>query len=383
MSSPPSAPPSPPQVLLRSGGTAYEFVKSLGPAHHGELVLARRRHDGDFSGYAVIKRPLPTAPEESPRRLLEEGRLAARLHHPNLVSVHHLKGPAEAPVLVFEHTPGYRLDTLLEASRRARLPISEAFALYVTAEVADALHHAHNLADEHGRALGVVHRDVGPHNILLTEHGAVKLMDFGAAWSLLPGRVITEDGQLQGSLAYAAPEHVARLPLDARADVYSLGVVLLQLLTGHHLFEGADRFEAELRRRRERALATPFAASADVMLEAALHAAVSLAAATALAGRILAYGAADLDEATRAVPASLLPLVRKALAPDRVERFGTAAELARAARQQLREVHPAFGRPEALAELTGLRYAALRVQAGESPEEALEDRLLPDDEFNT
>lgn len=357
MSSPPSDLPPPSQVLLRSGATAYEFVKSLGPAHHGELVLARRRHDGGFSGYAVIKRPFPTA---LPRRLLEEGRLTSQLHHPNIVAVHHLKGPEEAPVLIFEHTPGYRLDTLLEASHRARLPVSEAFALYVTSEVADALHHAHNLADEHGRALGVVHRDVCPHNILITEHGAVKLLDFGAAWSLLPGRLITEDGELQGSLAHAAPEHVARLPLDARADVYSLGTVLLHLLTGRHLFEGADRFEAERRRRREHALST--------------------GAATALAQRIIAYNTADLDEACRAVPATLQSLVRRALAPDRVERFATAAELARAAREALRRANHAFGRPEALAELTGLRYAALRVQAGESPEQALEDRLLPDEE---
>jgi serine/threonine-protein kinase len=379
MSSLPSDVPPPPRVLLRSGRTSYEFVRSLGTAHHGELVLARRRYDWGFGGYAVLKRPLRAVAEAS-RRLLEEGRLTAQFHHPNIVTVHHLKGPDEAPVLVFEHTPGHRLDTLLEASARARLPISEGFALYVTAEIADALHHAHDLTDEHGRALNVVHRDVGPHNILVTEHGAVKLLDFGAAWSRLPGRVATVGPDLPGSLAYAAPEHVAQLVLDGRADLFSLGIVLLQLLTGRHLFEGADRFEAELRRRRERALAQD-SPPREHALDAALHEAVSHAATTELKRRILGFGSEDLDEATRAVPAALVPLVRKALAPDRVERFATGAELARALREHLRHTGQPFGRPEALGELAGLHYAALRVQAGESPEEAMEDRLLTEDDL--
>ncbi|NMO20585.1 serine/threonine protein kinase [Pyxidicoccus fallax] len=379
MSSPPSDVPPPPQVLLRSGRTSYEFVRSLGPAHHGELVLARRRYEWGFGGYAVLKRPL-RAGDEASRRLLEEGRLTAQLNHPNIVAVHHLKGSDEAPVLVFEHTPGHRLDALLEASTRAQLPISEAFALYIASEVADALHHAHNLTDEHGRALQVVHRDVGPHNILVTEHGAVKLLDFGAAWSRLPGRVTTTDSELPGSLAYAAPEHVAQLGLDGRADQFSLGIVLLQLLTGRHLFEGADRFEAERRRRREHTLAQD-SSTREHALAAAMHEAVSHAAQNELRQRILGYGEAELAEATRAVSAALVPLLHKALAPDRVERFATCADLARALREHLRRTGQSFGRPEALAELAGLRYAALRVQAGESPEEALEDRLLPEDDL--
>ncbi|QSQ22149.1 serine/threonine protein kinase [Pyxidicoccus parkwayensis] len=378
MSSLPSDVTSVPRVLLRSGRTSYEFVRSLGSAHHGELVLTRRRYDWDFAGFAVLKRPLP-AEAGAAHRLLEEGRLSAQLHHPNLVAVHHVKGPDDSPVLVFEHTPGHRLDALLEASSRAQLPFSEGFALYVTAEVADALHHAHCLTDESGRALQVVHRDVGPHNILVTEHGAVKLLDFGAAWSRLRGRVATNGTDLPGSLAYAAPEHVAQLGLDARADLFGLGIVLLQLLTGRHLFEGADRFDAEARRRRERVLAQDSVIH-EHALGAAMREAVSLAATNELKSRILAYSLEDLDEATRAVPAALMPVVRRALAPDRGQRFTTAAELARALREQLRRTNPSFGRAEALAELAGLRYTALRVSAGESPEEATEDRLLPEDD---
>ncbi|NTX02664.1 protein kinase [Myxococcus sp. CA040A] len=374
MSPPSSDASAQPHVLLRSGRASYELVKSLGAAHHGELLLARRRYESDFGGYAVIKRPLRA---EAAHRLWEEGRLTALLHHPNVVSVHDLKGPDEAPVLVFEHTPGHRLDSLMEASGRAHLPFTEGFSLYVAAEVAEALHHAHTLTDEHGRALRVVHRDVGPHNILITEHGAVKLLDFGAASSALSG---TPEGQEHPtSLAYAAPEHVARQALDGRADLFSLGLVLLQLLTGRHLFEGADRFEAERRRRREQALSsdTP---TQEHALDSAMQEAVSLAAARELRRRIRAYTREDLEDALRAVPVAFQPLLRGTLAPEREERFGTGAELARTLRLYARRAGQVFGRADALAEVTGLRYAALRVQAGESPEEVLEDRLLPEED---
>ncbi|MCP3168014.1 protein kinase domain-containing protein [Myxococcus qinghaiensis] len=374
MSPPSSDASAQPHVLLRSGRASYELVKSLGAAHHGELLLARRRYESDFGGYAVIKRPLRA---EAAHRLLEEGRLTALLHHPNVVSVHDLKGPDDAPVLVFEHTPGHRLDSLLESSARAHLPFTEGFALYVAAEVAEALHHAHTLTDEHGRPLRVVHRDVGPHNILITEHGAVKLLDFGAASSALSGALETQEHPT--SLAYAAPEHVARQPLDGRADLFSLGLVLLQLLTGRHLFEGADRFEAERRQRRARALSQESAAEVHA-LDSAMQEAVSLAAARELRRRIRAYGREDLEDALRAVPVAFQPLLRGTLAPEREERFGTGAELARTLRLYARRAGLVFGRADALAEVTGLRYASLRVQAGESPEEVLEDRLLPEED---
>ncbi|AGC48876.1 serine/threonine protein kinase [Myxococcus stipitatus DSM 14675] len=375
--SPPSFDTSaPPQVLLRSGRASYELVKSLGAAHHGELLLARRRYESDFCGYAVIKRPLQDS-AGTEHRLLEEGRLTALLHHPNVASVHHLEGPDDTAVLVFEHTPGHRLDTLLEASGRSRLPFTEGFALYVAAEVAEALHHAHTLTDEEGRPLRVVHRDVSPHNLLITEHGAVKLLDFGAASS-----VLSDEEQRAAppvSLAYAAPEHVARQALDGRADLFSLGLVLLQLLTGRHLFEGADRFEAERRRRREHALPSA-APTHEAALDAAMQEAVGMAASRELRRRIRAYGHEDLEDALRSVPVAFQPLLRGTLAPEREERFGTGAELARALRLYARRAGLVFGRPEALAEVTGLRYAALRVQAGATPEEVMEDRLLPEED---
>ncbi len=350
---------SPVTEVLRSGRTSYEFVRWLGPAHHGELVLASRRHDGAFGGFTVIKRPVTPVSEEAVRQLLEEARLTSQLNHPNILGGQQLKGPNGLPHLVMEHVVGYRLQSLLEASRQARQPFTEAFACHVVAEVADALNHAHTLVDDHGRELGIVHRDVTPHNILISEHGAVKLLDFGAAWSRLSGRVSSEGPVLQGSLAYAAPEHAHHLALDGRADQFSLGIVLLQLLTGRHLFEGADRFDARLRRARPPE--TP--ATRQCTLE--------------LAERIREYSIQALEAATRSVPEALRPIVLRALAPERSDRFFSCAHFSRALRAHLQDTGQYFGRHEVLAEVVTLRYIALRVEAGDSPDDAPSERHFP------
>ncbi|WP_224362660.1 serine/threonine protein kinase [Hyalangium versicolor] len=355
-----SSEPAVPEVLLRSGPTSYEFVRTLGAARNGELVLARRRYDEGFGGLSIIKRPLPPVSEEARRRLVDEARVSSQLHHPNLLTMLQLKGPDGMPHLILEHVPGYRLDVLLEASEHSRQPLSEGFACHVVAEIADALHHAHTLVDEHGRDLGIVHRDVTPHNILLGEHGEVKLLDFGAAWSRLAGRVSSEGPAVQGSLAYAAPEHVHHLSLDGRADQFSLGIVLLQLLTGRHLFEGAESFDARQRQ-------PPVAEDAVTRL-----------CAHELAERIRNYTVTDLEAATRAVPEALRAIVHRMLSPERTGRFPSCASLSRALREYLRETEQPFGRHEVLAELVSLRYVALRVAAGETPDDAVNDRLLPE-----
>jgi serine/threonine-protein kinase len=172
--------------------------------------------------------------------------------------------------------------------------------------------------------------------------------------------VSSEGPAVQGSLAYAAPEHVHHLALDGRADQFSLGIVLLQLLTGRHLFPGAETFDAYQRRPR------------------AAESATTRQCAQELAERIRHYTVADLESATRAVPEALRPTVLQALAPDRASRFTSCAHLSRALREHLREMEQPFGRHEVLAELVTLRYVALRVESGENPEDALHERLLPE-----
>ncbi len=358
----PESPPEPqeppePQVLLRAGRITYEFVRRLGLARHGEWVLARRRYDEGFGGYSLLKRPRTPVSEEALRRLVDEALVTSQLHHPNIPTMQ-LQGTPELPYLVLEHLPGHRLEKLLERSVRMHFPLSEGFACHLIVEVADALHHAHTLLDEHGRALGIVHRDVTPYNILLGEHGEVKLVDFGAAWSRLEGRVRTEGPQLQGSLAYAAPEQVQHLPLDAGADQFSLGIILLQLLTGRHLFEGAERFDAQQRRRH------------------LAHTAATRQCARELTGRIRGYSHSDLEAATRMVPEALRPIVHRMLAPQRANRFASCAQVSRVLREHLGASGQYGGRHLVLAELIGLSYFTLRLNSGASPSDLDKERML-------
>ncbi len=219
--------------------------------------------------------------------------------------------------------PPRRLDAVLARSARTWTPLSEAFACYVVAEVAGLLHAAHALTDSRGHALGLAHRAVTPWHIHLTGPGLVKLEGLDAPLSPTP-------------LAYAAPECVRGQPLDARAEVFSLGLVLLQLLTGRHLFMGAERFEAEVRR-------------ASGPLDAALE-----ACARELEERLRAYGPGELASATRAVSPELRPLVHRALAVDPEERPAPAAALAHALREHLRRTGQAFGPGRLRAELEAL-----------------------------
>ncbi|CAM3107451.1 protein kinase domain-containing protein [Corallococcus soli] len=118
-------------------------------------------------------------------------------------------------------------------------PVSVAFALFVGAELADALDHAHSLTDDAGRPLGLVHRDVSPRNVRVARDGTVKLTHFGAAYSQLVGRVETQGLLRKGDVAYASPEYLALEPLTPASDLFSLGLSLLELATGRHLFQAA------------------------------------------------------------------------------------------------------------------------------------------------
>jgi serine/threonine-protein kinase len=219
---------------------------------------------------------------------------------------------------------GCHLHALLERSARAWRPLSEAFCCYVLAEAASILHLARRLTDSRGLAPGLAPLRVTPFHVQLTAHGLVKL----------EGLATPEEG----SLAYAAPELACQQPADARSEVFSLGLVLLQLLTGRHLFPGAERFEAEWRRARARQ-------AHDAALEVC---------ARELARCLLAYGPPEREAATRAVSVELRPIVHRALAPSPAERYPDSEALARALREHLRRTGQSFGPAEVRAELAAL-----------------------------
>lgn len=346
--------PSPrgsPTVILAAGLASYELVRSLGQGHHGELLLTRQRYQGGVGGLTVLKRLNRVVRQEDYQRLVEEARLGGQLRHPNIVSVQMLGGDAAEPLLLLEYIEGQPLGDVMRRAERSGRGFSEALACYVTAEVADALHYAHALHDEKGRHLGIVHRDVTPQGILVGRQGEVKLMDFGAAWSRLEGRISTEGDSDLGNVAYSSPERAQLEQLDGRSDLFSLGLVLLQLLTGRHLLDAAARHEAELLGRQLRVRGD----SGRPELEE-----LSAVRTAELLKRMRELTGEQVEAALEEVSAPLRSVLRRLLAPRREERYGTGAELAGALREHLWSTGQRYGHVALAAEVASLTESALK-----------------------
>jgi serine/threonine protein kinase len=167
---------------------------------------------------------------------VEEAKVAFLLTHPNIVQTYELGQVDGHYFLVMEYVAGLSLEKLLDHShRRLNQPLPLSIVLYIAARIARGLAYAHELCDQQGTALGIVHRDVSPGNILLADDGQVKLVDFGLAKSVLRrGESIA--GGVKGKLAYMAPEQLRGEQLDARADIYALGITLFEMLSGKNPF---------------------------------------------------------------------------------------------------------------------------------------------------
>lgn len=194
-----------------------------------------------FRRPVVLKRALPSglAGDTDTRRLLaEEAHVGAALGHPNVVHVYELVDTAEGLVLAMEYLAGLSLMAVLSQLERTEGTMPAAIAARIGADAARGLYHAHCARGLDGKPLGIVHRDVSPKNILVTEDGVTKVADFGIARSAL--RPVTRIGPVKGTLGYLSPEQARGEPLDWRSDVFSLGVVLHELLSVRPLFERGD-----------------------------------------------------------------------------------------------------------------------------------------------
>ncbi|WNZ60874.1 serine/threonine-protein kinase [Myxococcus sp. MxC21-1] len=242
LSTPPS--PSAPRFLFEVEGVRYEAVREVEVRSNGEKLLKveRRVADGVLAGLSLVRRIASPSTYMMRKRMIEEVQLAFRLNHPNIAQVFHMQVDEEedAPYAIMEYVGGPSLETLVCAALVRGQPLSEGFGLYAGAEVADALHYAHTLTSEKGVSLGIVHRDVSPRHIALGLHGEVKVLDFGSAFSLLVGREESPENLLRGDVAYASPEYLRKEGLTPRSDVFSLGVLLVEVLTSKHLFEVRD-----------------------------------------------------------------------------------------------------------------------------------------------
>jgi tetratricopeptide (TPR) repeat protein/tRNA A-37 threonylcarbamoyl transferase component Bud32 len=268
----------------------YTVLRKIGAGGMAEVFLARFRGAQGAEKLLVVKKIHP-AFASNPRFIemfVDEAKVAMRLNHSNIVQVYAFEQIGDDLILAMEHVDGRDLHEIRNAVWNAGQRVPYGLAAFIAAEVAKGLDYAHSRKDHRGKPLDIVHRDVSPQNVLVSRDGAVKVTDFGIARA----RSVHEEslGEVRGKLGFMAPEQARGLPVDRRADIFSLGVILHELLVGRPL--------------------VPFGPREEVLeiVRSGLH---------------VSPRAVD-----PAVPEELDAVVRRAMAVDPRERYATAREMA-------------------------------------------------------
>ncbi len=306
----------------------YVLLERLGAGGMAEVFRAVLRAEGGFEKQVALKRVL--APfedqEDFVTLFIDEARIVAALSHTNLCQVFDFGDVNGSHYLAMELVEGLDLGHLVEACEKAGQPFPHASAAFVIAEAARGLDYAHQRKDAEGEALGIVHRDVSPQNLLISSTGEVKVTDFGIA-KAAGKRHRTATGVVMGKLRYMSPEQVVgALALDPRSDIFSLGVILFELLVGGPMHQGVGQVRAaELLHSQDAPLASSRAPD---------------------------------------VPPELDRICALALARDRDKRYVRAADMARDLARWLSSAAPGFTREDLGALVTRMAAVARPKRAG-------------------
>ena len=225
------------QVLGR-----YELLLPIAKGGMASVWAARLRGTRGFQKMVAIKTMLPGLVDDPhfERMFLDEASLASQVRHPHVIEIMDLGEVDRILYLVMEWVDGEPLNIIMKyAATRGGIPL--AIAVSIAAQACRGLHAAHELRDEGGTLVGLVHRDVSPQNVLLTYEGVVKVVDFGVAKATSRASNETEAGQLKGKIAYMSPEQLRGERIDRRTDVFAMGILLYMMTTGTHPFRGDDQ----------------------------------------------------------------------------------------------------------------------------------------------
>jgi serine/threonine-protein kinase len=268
----------------------YTLLERLAVGGMAEVFRAKITSSHGFEKILVVKRILPhlAADPNFVSMFIDEAKLTAQLTHPKIVQVLDFGEVRGQFFTALEYIDGFDGLGLLRVAAQRRVHVPRALAVFIVSEVLEALDYAHNARDMEGKPMQIVHRDISPSNIFISKRGDVKLGDFGIAHAQRRESK-TQAGTLKGKYGYMSPEQVVGRPIDARSDLFAVGVVLAELLTGRRLFSAPADLDVLLKVR-------------DVKLD-----------------RLDKYGA-DL-------PKALDRIVRRALLKNPRERFASAAEL--------------------------------------------------------
>ncbi|MEO8875320.1 MAG: serine/threonine-protein kinase, partial [Polyangiaceae bacterium] len=220
----------------------YRPLYAIGRGGMGVVEVALEQGDDGFERICALKRLLPEGARDKRHTdmFLREARLAALLSHPNVVHGFAFGETDGEFFLAMEYVEGEPLSRVLTTLREKKEKLSPALAAFVVAEVCEGLHAVHELKDDSGTSLQVVHRDVSPHNVMIAYEGGLKLLDFGVAKiEAEPG--LTRTGEVKGKTAYMSPEQaMGETTLDRRSDLYSVGAVLFECVSGRKMWEGTE-----------------------------------------------------------------------------------------------------------------------------------------------
>ncbi len=277
----------------------YELLERIATGGMAEVYLARRAGPHGFQKVVAVKRILPQLALDADfvAMFVDEARVCARLAHPNIVQVFDFGEHDGELYMAMEFVDGTTAARLVRAAATRNEEVPLEAALYIALSVLRGLDYAHNARDDEGKPLALVHRDVSPGNVLIDRSGAVKLTDFGIARAAEIERR-TDAGQLKGKLGYMSPEQVVGRELDARSDLFTVGIVLAELVMLRPLFSGPNEIDVLMRIR-----------DADLGV---------------------------LDRAGSRVPDDVRAVLFRALARDRAVRYPTASAFAEGIEEILR-----------------------------------------------
>lgn len=212
------------------------LFERIGYGGMANIYLARKRTDPAAGKLYVLKEILPdlAGHTQAVEMLVEEARISMRFEHPNVVRVEDLGRDGDDYHIAMEYVEGLDMRELLRRAAQQRVPIPISHSLYMIANVLRGLDHAHRRRDEQGNFMHIVHRDVSPANVLLSFQGDVKVCDFGIART---GSAMRMDDAYQGKAGYMSPEQAHGEMLDARSDVYAVGIMLWELCAGKRLYK--------------------------------------------------------------------------------------------------------------------------------------------------
>jgi serine/threonine protein kinase len=221
----------------------YLLLERVNVGGMAEVFKAKAFGVEGFERLVAVKRILPSIAEDQEfiTMFIDEAKIAVQLTHANIAQIFDLGKVGESFFIAMEYVHGKDLRAIFDRARKRGETVPVPMACYLAMKVNEGLDYAHNKKDPSGRELSLVHRDVSPQNLLMSYDGEVKLIDFGIAKAAgKAGK--TQAGILKGKFGYMSPEQVRGLPLDRRSDIFAIGIVLYELLTGERLFVGESDF---------------------------------------------------------------------------------------------------------------------------------------------